>query len=124
MDCILRNDALLYLSTSERVEKLPLIAKIVTLMCNVGDISIILKRFLVKLYLQEFITLLTIDGISIKRAFLKEWVDCMVNNTYASSNTDMIRHLFITFNPSAGKERGHYALTSMFFTDDGQRCVV
>jgi hypothetical protein len=53
-------------------------------------------------------------------AFDKEWIDKMATNVYNSKKS--IRHLFITIDPSAGKDRNFYALLSMIFV--GEKCVV
>lgn len=54
-------------------------------------------------------------------AFKSAWIDDMVNQPY-KLNED-IAHLYITVDPSAGKERNFYVLCSTVYTKDGT-CVV
>lgn len=53
-------------------------------------------------------------------AFNREWIDYMVENEYESP--EAIRHLFITVDPSSGKDGNYYAVTSMIFVRE--TCVV
>lgn len=57
---------------------------------------------------------------TITAAFEKEWIDRMSEKIYKSNKS--IKHLFITVDPSSGKDRNYYALSSMIFVN-GQ-CVV
>lgn len=54
-------------------------------------------------------------------AFASEWIDNMSNNS-AKIRTDK-KHLFITIDPSAGKNGNYYVICSMVFDSDG-RCTV
>lgn len=54
-------------------------------------------------------------------AFESAWIDAMITSDYLL-NED-IPHLFITIDPSAGKDRNLYVLCSTVFTRDGT-CVV
>lgn len=53
-------------------------------------------------------------------AFNKEWVDFMTQNEYDSPES--VSHLFITIDPSSGKDGNYYALASMIFVRG--TCVV
>ena len=53
-------------------------------------------------------------------AFQREWIDAMVARTYTLRKT--VQHIFVTIDPSAGKDRNYYALLSTIFVDN--QCVV
>lgn len=57
---------------------------------------------------------------NVSSAFQREWIDAMVSRTYTLRKT--VQHIFVTIDPSAGKDRNYYALMSTIFVD-GQ-CVV
>lgn len=61
------------------------------------------------------------DEPLISYAFKSQWIDEMLRHDY-KLNED-IAHLFITIDPSAGKDRNFYVLCSTVFTKDGT-CVV
>jgi hypothetical protein len=50
---------------------------------------------------------------NIVNAFEKEWIERMVMNINTSQAS--VRHLYITIDPSSGKDLNFYALTSMIF---------
>jgi hypothetical protein len=56
-------------------------------------------------------------------AFEGEWIEKMANKIYKANDT--IRHLFISIDPSSGKDLNFYALTSMIFVGEhNERCIV
>ncbi len=120
---LVTQDAAFYLPSSE-VEIFWMIPTIITQIFDFRDISLDIKCLLVELYKKAYIDSYNSnvgDKPSIECAFLKEWIDCMMQHPYASNT--QIQYLFVTLDPSACKDRNCYALTSMFFTYDG-RCVV
>ena len=60
------------------------------------------------------------DKPTITAAFEKEWIDWAINNLYDLRT--VVKYLFITIDPSAGKDRNYYVLSSMIFIDG--KCVV
>jgi hypothetical protein len=53
------------------------------------------------------------DKPLITSAFKKEWIDQMVSDPYRIKQN--VPHIFITIDPSAGKDRNYYALLSAIF---------
>lgn len=60
------------------------------------------------------------DTPTISAAFEREWIDFMLENEYRSIAS--VKHLFVTIDPSACKDRNCYVLTSMIFVKG--TCIV
>ena len=60
------------------------------------------------------------DKPTITNAFEKEWIDYAIHNLYELRT--VVNHLFITIDPSAGKDLNYYVLSSFIFVDG--KCVV
>ena len=60
------------------------------------------------------------DKPAITSAFKKDWIDHMTSKAYTLKKS--VDHIFITIDPSAGKDRNYYALLSAIFVNG--ECII
>lgn len=60
------------------------------------------------------------ESIVYTPAFKKEWIDYMSSRRYELKKN--VNHIFITFDPSAGKDKNFFSLLSAIFVDD--QCII